>query len=416
MFSTRHYLSLASGALLAAGMAAPVQAQSGADFYKGKTVTYIVATAPGGGYDLYGRLVADYMQKYLPGSTFVVKNMPGAGHLIGANAIYASRPDGLTIGTFNTGLIYNQLIKADGVKFDLTKMSWLGKASSEPRVFVIGAQSPIKTFDDLRSQKQPINFATSGIGSANYVEINALAHVLKLPVKILTGYNGNDDQLAMRRGEVTGGMGSRSSFEQFIKNGYGRYIAQIGGSEKDVPQLKDLIKDADAQAIVALVQSQGDIARLTAGPAGIPQPQLEALQGAYRKAMEDPELQAKAAKLERPVEPGYGNDVLKSIQTALNQKPETIALLKNALEKKEPAATPASASDATKGTIAEYDGRGKVVLKLADGKTLDIAISGSRTEITVAGQKGDRNSLKVGMTCTVDAGSSGGEAKAVTCN
>ena len=66
--------------------------RTGVDFYKGKTVTYIVATAPGGGYDSYGRLVAEYMQRYLPGSTFVVKNMPGAGHLIGTNAIYASKP------------------------------------------------------------------------------------------------------------------------------------------------------------------------------------------------------------------------------------------------------------------------------------------------------------------------------------
>ena len=115
----------------------PPPAQTGADFYKGKTVTYIVATAPGGGYDLYGRLVAEYMQKYLPGSTFVVKNMPGAGHLIGTNTIYASKPDGLTIGTFNTGLIYNQLIGLDGVKFDLNKMSWIGKAASDPRVFTM---------------------------------------------------------------------------------------------------------------------------------------------------------------------------------------------------------------------------------------------------------------------------------------
>ncbi len=109
-------------------------------------MTYIVATAPGGGYDLYGRFVAEYMQKYLPGSTFVVKNVPGAGHLVGTNTIYAAKPDGLTIGTFNTGLIYNQLIGLDGVKFDLTKMSWIGKASSEPRVIVIAQQSPIKNF------------------------------------------------------------------------------------------------------------------------------------------------------------------------------------------------------------------------------------------------------------------------------
>lgn len=312
----------------------PSLAQSGADFFKGKTVTYIVATAPGGGYDLYGRLVAEYMQRYLPGSTFVVKNMPGAGHLIGANAIYASKPDGLTIGTFNTGLIYNQLIQAEGVKFDLTKMSWIGKASSEPRVFVIAAQSPIKSFKDLQQQKQPANFATSGIGSANYVEIHMLTSTLKLPVKILTGYNGNDDQLAMRRGEVAGSMGSRSSFEQFVKNGYGRYIAQIGGKDQDVPQLRTMVSDASAKDFIALVQSQGDIARLTAAPPGIPKEQLDALREAYRKALGDKELQAKAEKLERPVDPAFGDDVLHAIQAALNQKPDTVKLLAEALKAK----------------------------------------------------------------------------------
>src|SRR5690348_3031262 len=114
----RHSLAVVAAAATLT-IAASAEAQTGADFYKGKTVTYIVATAAGGGYDVYGRLVTEYMQKYLPGSTFVVKNVPGAGHLIGANTVYASKPDGLTIGTFNTGLIYNQLIGLDGVKFDL---------------------------------------------------------------------------------------------------------------------------------------------------------------------------------------------------------------------------------------------------------------------------------------------------------
>jgi tripartite-type tricarboxylate transporter receptor subunit TctC len=407
MFSKR--LSLGAGVVAAAVLAVgTAHAQQGADFYKGKTVTYIVSTAPGGGYDLYGRLIAEYMQKYLPGSTFVVKNVPGAGHLIGANTIYASKPDGLTIGTFNTGLIYNQLIQTDGVKFDLTKMSWVGKAASEPRVFVIGAQQPIKSFADLQNQKEPVNFATSGIGSSNYVEINSLTNILKLPVKVLTGYNGNDDQLAMRRGETAGGMGSRSSFEQFVKNGYGRFIAQIGGKEKDVPQLKDMIKDPNALAFVALIQSQGDIARLTAGPPGIPEDRLAALRDAYKKALEDKELQAKAEKLERPVDPAYGEEVLNMVKTALNQKPEVIAVVKNALEKKDD--TPPS-----KGAITDWDGRSKLKLKLVDGKEVEAGVSGSRTEITIAGQKSDREKLKVGMTCEV-TGPAGGEASKIACN
>jgi tripartite-type tricarboxylate transporter receptor subunit TctC len=337
MSKTRTCLSMAAGSLLVAVAAAsPASAQSGADFFKGKTVTYIVSTAPGGGYDSYGRLIAEAMQKHLPGSTFIVKNMPGAGHLIGANAIYASKPDGLTIGTFNTGLIYNQAIKQEGVKFDLEKMSWLGKAAADPRVIAVAAQSPIKTYKDLVSLKEPVNFSTAGLGSASYVETTMLTSALKLPIKILTGYNGSDDQLAMRRGEITGSIASRSSWEQFIGNGYGRFIAQIGGNEKDIPQLGPQVTDPKGKALVALVQSQGDIARLTAGPPGIPQPQLDALRAAYKAALQDPDLLEKAKKLGLPIEPAYGDDVLKKVKEALNQSPETVALLKSALEATDP--------------------------------------------------------------------------------
>lgn len=312
----------------------PALAQSGADFYKNKTVTYIVATKAGGGYDFYGRLVAEYMQKKLPGSTFIVKNMPGAGHLIGANAIYASKADGLTIGSFNTGLIYSQLIKLPAMRADLTKMSWIGKAASDPRVFVIAKQSPIMTFDDLRKQTKPVNFATAGVGSAAYVETLIIARAMNLPIKLLTGYNGNEDQLAMRRGEIIGTGGSRSSMADFVKNGYGRFVAQIGGKEKDVPQLETFTTDPKAKALIALVKSQGEVSRLTVGPPGIPADRLAALRAAYKAAMEDKEAQAKVEKLGRPLDPAVGEEVEKMVKEALNQSPETIALLKASIKKK----------------------------------------------------------------------------------
>ena len=413
---TKWYSLLSLGAATLAA-AAPAGAQQGAAFYKGKTVTYIVSTAPGGGYDTYGRLVAEYMQKYLPGSTFVVKNMPGAGHVIGANAIYASRPDGLTIGTFNTGLIYNQLIGLEGVRFDLTKMSWIGKAASDPRVIVIAQQSPIKTFEELRAQTTPITMATAGVGSASYVETVMLTNALRLPAKVVTGYNGNEDQLAMRRGEVQGSIASRSTYEQFVNNGFARFVAQIGGSETDVPQLGAMVTDPAAKRLLALIQSQGDIARLTAGPPGIPADRLETLRTAYRQAMEDKELQEKAAKAERPVEPAYGNDVAKAVAEALNQTPETITALKTAMTTPAPAAaTTAAAAAGQKGTVAELkNGARQIVLTVEGGKTFEAEISGSRTQITVAGQKAERDALKAGMTCTVDAPSAGAEAKSISC-
>jgi tripartite-type tricarboxylate transporter receptor subunit TctC len=161
-----------------------------------------------------------------------------------------------------------------------------------------------------------------------------LTKMLKLPVKIVTGYKGTDDVLAMRRGEIKGTVASRSSWEVSMKNGYGRFIVQIGGTQTDVPQLAPQVSDPDARAMIALIQSQGDIARLTAGPPGIPADRLSALREAYKKAMEDPELQMRAEKFERPVEPAYGDDVLKMVQAAMNQSPATIALLKEAMDAK----------------------------------------------------------------------------------
>jgi tripartite-type tricarboxylate transporter receptor subunit TctC len=299
-------------------------------------------------------------------------------------------------------------------------MSWIGKAASDPRVIVIAQQSPIKTFEELRAQTTPVTMATAGVGSASYVETVMLTNALRLPAKVVTGYNGSEDQLAMRRGEVQGSVASRSTYEQFVKNGFARFIAQIGGSETDVPQLASQVTDPAGKQLIALIQSQGDIARLTAGPPGIPADRLEALRTAYRQAMEDKELQEKAAKLERPVEPAYGEDVLKAVQEALNQTPETVATLKAAMTAPAPATTAATAASATsaaqKGTVAELkNGARQIVLTVEGGKTFEAEISGSRTEITVAGKKAERDALKTGMTCTVDAPSAGAEAKTISC-
>ena len=400
---------LGSAAIVSLGFPSAALSQSEADFFKGKTVNYIIATAPGGGYDYYGRLVAEYMQKHIPGSTFVVRNMPGAGHIIGANFIYASKPDGLTIGTFNTGLIYNQLVGVDNMKADLTKMSWIGKASTDPRAFVISANSPIKTFADLQASQQII-FSTSGIGSGGYAETKVLSEMLNLPIKLVTGYNGNDDQLAMRRGEVTGTINTRSSWDAFVKNGYARYIVQIGGNEKDVPQLSTFVKGDDAKAVVALIESQGEIGRLTAGPPDIPPARLEVLRKAYKASMEDKELQEKAAKLGRPVEPLYGADVEKMVKTSLVQSPKTVETLKKALTEVE---TPGALKAV--GPLLKIEEGKKITFNGSDGKPVSMEVSGSRTKVTIGGKEAQRNELKVGQNCEIAYVANAPEPTTVTC-
>ncbi|MFM1814655.1 MAG: hypothetical protein RLZ98_1350 [Pseudomonadota bacterium] len=393
------------------GLVTPAAAQKGADFYKGKTVTYIVATAPGGGYDFYGRLVADFMQKHLPGSTFVVRNMPGAGHMIGCNYIFNSKPDGLTIGTYNTGLIYAQLSNQKGVRFDLNKMSWIGKAASESRVLVVGTKSPIQNFNDLLTSKTELKFATSGVGSANYSEVSMIAKAAGLPIKLITGYNGNADQLAMRRGEVTGGLGSRSSYEQFVKDGHGRFIVQVGGKETDVPKLREVLKTDLGKRIAALIGSQSEIFRLTSGPPGIPADRLEALRAAYKAALTDKDLVAKINTGDRPYDPAYGDDVGKLVKEALDQSPEAISLLTTVLEEGKDIKIPTFTGEVS----ALENGARTVKMKLDGGTEFEAKVSGSRTSIKVAGKDAKRSELKVGQKCTITSPRSGAEAQLIDC-
>ncbi len=323
--------ALGVGLLLAAPTwAAPADA----NYFKGKTVTYVVATGAGGGYDTYGRLIARFMQKYLPGSRMIVRNVPGAGHIIGANTIYTARPDGLTIGMFNTGLIYNQLMGLPGIKFDLTKFSWIGKASDEIRVMVVSTKSGYKSIDDVLKSKTPIKFAAAGVGSAAYLDTRILDFVLPIEIQTVTGFDGAEGELSMMRGEVVAETGIASSFDQFVKNKNGFYALAMSRLAHEtlpgVPQAADYVKDEQGKRLLSLLEALSDLGRLTAGPPGIPADVLQVLRDAHEKAIKDPELIAEAMKVNIPVKFGSGDFVTQRIKEALTQTPETVALLKQA--------------------------------------------------------------------------------------
>ena len=398
----KQYWSVASGvlagiALVSVGGVAKA-ADSGADFFKGKTVTYIVATAPGGGYDVYGRLISRYMEKYLPGSKFIVKNVPGAGHIIGANQVYAARADGLTIGTFNTGLIYAQLQGAEGIRFDLNKYTWIGKASTDPRTVMVSAKSDVNSIDDLRKAGPKIKFAASGVGSAAYNETKMLIESLEWNVDLIPGYNGRDDEMAILRGEVMGSVGSLSTYEPFVREKNGKFLMQIGGKPTaGVPLASSLNLSGRAKAVVALINSQGELGRLTAAPPGLPADRTKALVDAYRKAMEDPQLQVEAAKLDRPVEPLYGEEVAAMVKEALTQDAETVALMKALLSADAPSGTKVSGP-----LLIVGEGGREVTFKGPDGKEVKSAVSGSRSKLTIAGKEVERKDLKVGLVCDIE--------------
>ena len=306
------------------------------DFYKGKTLTYIVATKPGGGYDAYARVIARYMQKYIPGSTVIVKNVPGAGHIIGANETYLAKPDGLIIGTFNTGLIYSQIVGMEGIRFDLAKYSWVGKASSEHRVLIVSIKSPYKSVKDIIESKEPIKMASSGVGTASSNETLILAEALGAPLKVIHGYAGREGEMAMMRGEVVGTVGSYTGLISFIKAKECRVLLQIAGKKNkdlpDVPLASELKISDKGKKLVSLVAATAELGRFTAAPPNVPAGRLAVLIDAYKKTFSDPEFLKDAEKMGADIDPDFGEEVGKLVREAVLQPKENITLLKNTIK------------------------------------------------------------------------------------
>jgi len=312
--------------LLVLSVATPSPASPDLDFYKGKVINYIVATKPGGGYDLSARMIGKYLQKHIP----------GAGHIIGANETYLAKPDGLTIGTFNTGLIYSQIVGLPGIRFNLTKYSWIGKAASVPRIVVVSRATPYKSMKDLVDSKEPVKMGSSGVGSAAHNETLLVAVATGANLKVIPGYTGNESEMAMLRGEISGHIGSYDALVNFIRAGEGHALLQIAGKKHrdlpEVPLAADLPVSPKGKKLLAIVASVAELARLTAAPPGVPPGRLRVLRDAYKKAVYDPDFLKEAARVNLDVDAGLGDAVGTMIGQALNQPAENLALLRNIIK------------------------------------------------------------------------------------
>jgi tripartite-type tricarboxylate transporter receptor subunit TctC len=302
----------------------------GQAFFRGKTMTYIVATDPGGGYDTYGRLVSKYLARHLGLANVVVRNVPGGGHIKGANVVFTARPDGLTLGTFNTGLIVAQLLRRDGLSGDLTSLSWIGKAGREPRVFTVSARSGFRSIDDLRGAARPILMGTNGVGNESYYDALLLAHALELRIKLVFGLASREAQLSMLRGEIDGEVGAASSYRTFVENGYGVTVLRVGqgaGVDERIPDAAKLATTAEGRRIVEFLEALTELMRWTAGPPGIPDDRLAVLREAYTSALSDPELLSEARALGIPIVPMDGTTLASEVKRAMTLAPETVALI-----------------------------------------------------------------------------------------
>jgi tripartite-type tricarboxylate transporter receptor subunit TctC len=318
-------------ALAAVVMVPPAHADSVADFYRGKSIALAIGYSAGGGYDLYGRLLARYIGRYIPGNPSIVpQNREGAGSLRAAIYIYGAAPrDGTVIGTFSRSMAVAPLLSE--APFDASKFTWLGSISTDVNVCMTWGTSQIKTWDDMLAKP----FTMGGLGAGADPDIFALMfkNVFGARLKLVSGYPGtNDVALAMERGEVDGMCGLswstvKTRHSEWVANKKVNIPVQAGLHREaeipDVPSAIDLVKTEEQRQIVRLLLASQEMARPFAAPPGIPEDRKRALIDAFNKTMKDPDFLAEAAHMKADVDP-VSAQAIENLVTEIYKTPKDV--------------------------------------------------------------------------------------------
>jgi len=292
-------------------------------FYQGKTITIIVGTKAGDAYDLYPRMLAEFMPKYIPGNpNIIIQNVPGAASMIAANQVYnIAKPDGLTLGAIYPALYFEQLTKKPEVKFDWTKFGWIGNPVTSNHLLYMRSDAPYKSMDDIKNAKEAPKCGSNGITSTGYYLPKLMEEALGTKFDIVLGYqSGQDVDLAVERGEIVcraftiTAYFAREPFISWRKRGFVNTLMQSGAKRdsrlKDAPTIYELMDkyktNAAGRSLAKVVLSAGEFGRPLVTPPGLPADRLKILRDAFDKAVKDPELLATAEKRRLEMDPENG--------------------------------------------------------------------------------------------------------------
>lgn len=333
-------------ALLLLAWTTPLPAQT--PFYQGKTITIVAPTKAGDLYDLYPRLLAEHMPRYIPGApNIIVQNMPGAASLIAANHVYnVAKPDGLTIASFYPALYLDQLAKRPEVKFDWTKWNWIGSPIKSNHLLYMRSDSPYRSMDDIRKAARPPKCGATGTtSSANYL-VKLFEETLGTKFEVVTGYPaGVDIDLAVERGEVQcraftiTSYFAREPFISWSKRNFVRVLVQTGSRRDErlqqvptVYELMDQYKASEAQRRLATaLLAAGDFGRPWAMAPGVPPERLRILREAFDKAIADPQLLADAQKRKLEIDPTRSEELAALAKEVMSASPEIAEKVKQML-------------------------------------------------------------------------------------
>jgi len=392
----------------AALMSQVASAGSHGDFYKGKTITIVVRSGPGGGYDQYGRLVANHIGKHIPGNpNVIVQNMPGAGGIVAANYLDSQADqDGTVIAIFDRGAAFTQRVGKEGVAYDVTKWNLLGSATGEAYAYVAAKDAPFNNLSELKGLSEEQKFSATGPGSDSYTYTELLQNA-GMPVKLISGYVGTQEKLlAIIRGEVQGTAGSFGSIAEQAESEGLKIVGLLGKvpSRPDLEQLSTFIP-ANQKPTLAVAVAPLAAGRPFATTPNVPADRVKILQNAFAKALADPELLAEAKKADRPIDFMPADELAALYKDILSASDEVIAKFSE---------TPSTKVTAKLDAVED---KGKLIKFPGTGAQVASAISKSRTKITIGGKEADRKNLKAGMDCTIEynPGNAENEASKVDC-
>jgi tripartite-type tricarboxylate transporter receptor subunit TctC len=321
-----------------------VAADPVADFYRGKSISMVIATAPGGDYDLRARLVSRHIGRHIPGNPAIVpRNMPGGVGIQAMNFMASVAPkDGTAIHAIMQNMSTHQALGGAGVDFDTRKFFWIGNTTDTPNVINSWHTTGIRTIQDVMTRELVVGAPGQATNSVYYPK--ALNELVGTKFKIVSGYpGGNQVNLAMERGEV-GGRGSNSwaswkaTKPDWLREKKIFILVQVALKRNpelaDVPTMIELAKSDEDKAVMTFLSADVPISRAYVTTPGVPAERVQALRRAFDATMKDPEFRAEAAKLNMDMSPSTGEEAQRYSDLIANTPAQVLKRARAIIESK----------------------------------------------------------------------------------
>jgi tripartite-type tricarboxylate transporter receptor subunit TctC len=311
--------------LLGALTSAPLHAQSVEEFYKGRTINLVIPNAPGGSFDLYARLVANHLGRFIPGHpSIVAQNMPGAAGMLAANYLTGVAPkDGSVMSVLVPNITLAQILGVKGIAYDTRKFNWIGRIIATTATLWTWHTSQTKTLADLKTRETLV----ASTGPLSQAELNSvmLNGVVGTKFKPVRGYKGSGEAaLAVERGEADGTLMPweflKSAHADWLRdnkiNIVTIYVRRPIAERPDVKSVYDLADTDQQRKVLQLFLGSDEMGHPIAMPPGVPMDRVTAVRSALETMVKDPEFLADAKKRRLDLLPGTHQELEKTVAEA----------------------------------------------------------------------------------------------------